>query len=169
MERSEDIRKVIDLLEEQELLKARFFAETERKFVFEETEEMDLELLDSEVCKNYHEMENALKRYLEIEDRLNRSYAKCYIRVFGYRFSVATGLEILHDLLGTPLRTHPIGVFLSMCSVSDKTAYAKQPRFFVDPMELEDDTVIEAVDSKVERFLIKLKYQIQKSNYENEA
>ena len=47
------------------------------------------------------------------------------------------------------------------------SSYAKQPRFFVDPMELEDDTVIEAVDSKVERFLIKLKYQIQKSNYEN--
>ena len=60
--------KVVDLLKEQELLKAKYFAETEQGFILEVEEGQDTEYLSEQIKKHYEEVSNALNRYMEIED-----------------------------------------------------------------------------------------------------
>lgn len=169
--------KVVDLLKEQELIKAKYFIETEQGFIVEVSEGQDTPYLSDQIYLRHKEMHEALERYIEIEDILNASYAKTYIEVLGYRFTVATGLNLLRDVEQVKrdpfsgklvVSTHPLGIFLSMCSVPCKFNYSKQPRTYVDPLGFEDDTIIEDVCYKIEEFLIQLKYAIEKSNNETE-
>lgn len=168
--------KVADLLKEQELLKAKYFTETEQPFIIEVTEE-DTSYLSSQICEHYREVSKALKRYMEIEDLLCTSYASTFISVLGYSFTVATGLKLLQEMEQIKrepytnkyiLNTHPFGVFLSMCSVPCKFNYSYEPRKYVDLLGLEDNTVIEDVNYKIEEFLIHLRYAIEKSNNETD-
>ena len=170
--------KVVDLLKEQELIKAKYFIETEQGFIVEVSEGQDTPYLSEQICQHYDEVYKALKRYMEIEDMLNASYAKTYIEVLGYHFSVATGLKLLKDMERVErepitgkyvVNTHPLGIFLSMCSVPCKFNYSFQPRTYVDPLGFKEDTIIEDVCYKIEEFLIQLKYAIEKSNNETEV
>lgn len=170
--------KVVDLLKEQELIKAKYFIETEQGFIVEVSEGQDTPYLSEQICQHYDEVYKALKRYMEIEDMLNASYAKTYIEVLGYRFTVATGLNLLRDVEQVKrdpfsgklaISTHPLGIFLSMCSVPCKFNYSFQPRTYVDPLGFKEDTIIEDVCYKIEEFLIQLKYAIEKSNNETEV
>ena len=170
--------KVIDLLKEQELIIARYFTETEEGFIIEVSDGQDTQYLSNQICKRYREVSEALKRYMEIEDLLNTSYANTFIHVMGYHFSVATGLKLLKDMERVErepitgkyvVNTHPLGIFLSMCSVPCKFNYSFQPRTYVDPLGFKEDTIIEDVCYKIEEFLIQLKYAIEKSNNETEV
>jgi len=170
--------KVVDLFKEQELIKAKYFLETEQGFILEADESQDTSYLSDQIRRHYKEVSDALKRYMEIEDLLSISYAKTYITVMGYRFTVATGLKLLQDMEQAKrepvtgnyiVNTHPMGIFLSMCSVPCKFCYSCQPKKYLDPLELEGDTVIEDVSYKIEEFLIQLKYEIEKSNNETEV
>lgn len=171
-------RKVIDLLREQDLIKAKYFIETEQPFIVQVTEGQDEAYLKEQVQMHYEEVSQALERYMEIEDLLSVSYANTFVEVMGYRFTVATGVKLLQEIEHVKrnpfngnymIDNHPMGIFLSMCSVSFKVDYAYEPRRFVDPVGLVGDTVIEDMSYKVEEFLIQLKYAIQKSNYETEV
>ena len=170
--------KVVDLLKEQELIKAKYFTETEEGFILKVDDEDDSELLSDQICRHYDEVSDALKRYMEIEDLLNVSYANTVIRVMEASFSVATGLKLLREMEQVErepitgkyiINAHPMGVFLSMCSTTCKFTYSNKPRKYLDPLNLQDDTVIEDVLYKVEEFLIELKYAIEKSNNETEV
>ena len=170
--------KVVDLLKEQELIKAKYFVETEEGFILKVDEEDDTELLSEQICKHYEEVSNALRRYMEIEDLLSVSNANTVIHVMGYHFSVATGIKLLRELKQVErdpitgkiiIETHPLGVFLSLCSTPCKFTYSNKSRKYLDPLNLQEDTVIEDVLYKVEEFLIELKYAIEKSNNEIEV
>lgn len=169
--------KVADLLKEQELIKAKYFTETEHPFILAAVEGQDRAYVSDQICRHYEEVSEALRRYMEIEDLLNVSYANTFIDVLGYRFTVATGLKLLRDMEQVErepftgkfvINNHPMGIFLSMCSPSCKYTYADEPREYLDPLGLEGDTVIEDVCCKTEEFLIELKYAIEKSNHEAE-
>lgn len=170
--------RVVDLLKEQELIKAKYFVETEQGFIIEVDEDEDTQYLSEQVCKHYEEVSNALRRYMEIEDLLNASYANTVIHVMGYHFTVATGLKLLREMEQVErepitgkiiIETHPLGVFLSMCSTPCKFTYSSKPRKYLDPMNLQENIIIEDVLYKVEEFLIELKYAIEKSNNEIEV
>ena len=170
--------RVVDLLKEQELIKAKYFVETEEGFILKVDDEDDTELLSEQICKHYEEVSNALRRYMEIEDLLNVSYANTVIHVMGYDFTVATGLKLLREMEQVErdpitgkiiIETHPLGVFLSLCSTPCKFTYSSKSRKYLDPLNLQEDTVIEDVLYKVEEFLIELKYAIEKSNNEIEV
>lgn len=170
--------RVIDLLMEQELIKAKYFTETEQGFIIEVDDEDDTELLSEQICKHYDEVSNALKRYLEIEDILNASYANTVIHVMGYHFSVATGIKLLRELKQVErdpitgkiiIETHPLGVFLSLCSTPCKFTYSSKSRKYLDPLKLQENIIIEDVCFKEDEFLIQLKYAIEKSNNEIEV
>ena len=90
--------KVVDLYKEQELIKAKYFLETEQGFILEVDESQDTPYLSDQIRRHYREVSDALKRYMEIEDLLSISYANTYITVMGYRFTVATGLKLLQDM-----------------------------------------------------------------------
>lgn len=169
--------KVVDLLKEQELIKAKYFTETEQGFILEVAEGQDTSYLSDQICKHYREVSDALKRYMEIEDLLSISYAKTYLNVMGYQFTVATGLKLIQDMEHVKrepitgkyiVNNHPMGLFLSMCSAPLKFNYCCEPRKYIDPLGLKEDTVVEDVLYKVEEFLIQLKYDIEKSNNETE-
>ena len=170
--------KVVDLLKEQELIKAKYFVETEEGFILKVDDEDDTELLSEQICKHYEEVSNALRRYMEIEDLLNVSYANTVIHVMGYDFTVATGLKLLRELKQVErdpitgkiiIETHPLGIFLSMCSTPCKFTYSSKSRKYLDPLKLQENIIIEDVLYKVEEFLIELKYAIEKSNNEIEV
>lgn len=170
-------RKVVDLLREQELLKAKYFRETEQPFILYVVEGQDTEYLNNQIVQHHKEVSEALERYMEIEDILNMSYASTFLEVLGYKFSVATGLKLLQDMEQVKrepitgkyiINTHPLGLFLSMCSVPCKFNYTCEPRKLVDPLGLNTETIIEDVNYKIEEFLIELKYAIEKSNRETD-
>ena len=170
--------RVVDLLKEQELIKAKYFTETEQGFIIEVDEDEDTQYLSEQICKHYDEVSNALKRYLEIEDILNKTYANTVIHVMGYDFTVATGLKLLREMEQVErdpitgkiiIETHPLGVFLSLCSTPCKFTYSSKSRKYLDPLKLQENIIIEDVLYKVEEFLIELKYAIEKSNNEIEV
>ncbi len=169
--------KVIDLLKEQELIKAKYFTETEQPFILKATDGQDISYLSKQICRHYKELSEQLKRYMEIEDLLRNSDAKTFIKVLGYQFTVATGLKLLREMEQVKrdpitgrivIDTHPMGVFLSMCSAPCKFIYSSEPINYVDPLGFAGDTVIEDVLFKEEEFLIQLRYAIKKSNNETE-
>ena len=170
--------RVVDLLKEQEHIKAKYFTETEQGFILKVDDEDDTSYLNEQICRRYEEVSNALRRYMEIEDLLNVSYANTVIHVMGYDFTVATGLKLLREMEQVErdpitgkiiIETHPLGVFLSLCSTPCKFTYSSKSRKYLDPLNLQEDTVIEDVLYKVEEFLIDLKYAIEKSNNEIEV
>lgn len=170
--------KVVDLLKEQELLKAKYFAETEQGFILEVEEGQDTEYLSEQIKKHYEEVSNALNRYMEIEDILSKVYASTYIQVLGHQFTVATGIKLLHEMtqvVKEPVTRHivtnyhPMSIFLSMCSAPSNFYYSSRKRGYLDPLGLKEDLIIEDVLYKVEEFLTHLRYAIEKSIQETEV
>ena len=172
--------KIADLLKEQELIEAKYFAEVEEGFIIPVYEGEDTSYLSEQICKRYTEMSNALKRYLQIDDILNEVYAKTFIQVLEYKISMTTGLRLLKDLGSENVerdpatgklfvKTHPLGIFLNMCSVPFKYVYSAQPIEYLDPLRLSDSIVIEDVLYKLEEFLIQLKHAVDKAIYETEV
>lgn len=132
--------KVCRLLDEQKYLEQKYFSE-------------DISFGDEQSTR-YKEVSKALLYYLQIEDKLNNMYANSFITVSGYCFTVATGLNILRRIEGVchdpvtgelEISTHPIGIFLSMCSSRTQD-----------------------IDLKLEQFLDELRGEIERFNIETE-
>lgn len=164
---------IADLIKEQELLRAQYFSD-DQPFILEVNDPQSKQYLSEQICQHYEEVSKALNRYMEIEDLLSHAYAKTVITVMGYPFTMATGLRILQDIEQVKrdpvtgdlrITTHPIGIFLSMCSVPDKYVYTNEPKDYVDPLSLLENTVLEDVCYKIDKFLIELKYAIENANY----
>ena len=132
--------KVCRLLDKKKYLENKYFSD-------------DISF-DDEQSPRYKEVSKALQYYLQIEDKLNNMYANSFITVSGYCFTVATGLNILQRIEGVyhdpvtgelEISTHPIGIFLSMCSSRTQD-----------------------IDSKLEQFLDELRNEIERFNIETE-
>ena len=168
--------KVVDLLKEQELLKAEFFASDDVPFIVRSTEKS--KYLENQIVSHYNEVSEALRRYLEIEDILSGIYAEYTIQVLGYpRFTVATGLKILREMEHIDrdkltgrliISDHPMSVFLNKCYAGQMN-YLPEETVVLDPNELLGDSTIEDVSYKVEQFKTELGYAIQKFNNETEV
>ena len=134
--------KVCHLLDEQKYLEKKYFSD-------------DYDFYDDDdQSEKYEEVFSALQRYMQIEDRLNNMYANSFITVLGYCFTVATGLNIIQRIEGVchdpvtgelEISTHPVGIFLSMCSSRTQD-----------------------IDSKLKKFLDELKSEIRRFNTETE-
>lgn len=164
--------KVIDLLKEQELLKAKYFDSDDIPFIVRHTEKN--EFIEKQMVSHYKEVSNALKRYLQIEDILNGVYAEYTIVIQGFRFTVATGLRLLkememvdHDKITGHLiiSSHPMAVFLNKC-YGGQMNYLPENTYVLDPNDLLGDMTIEDVSYRVEEFRVELKYAIEKFNNE---
>lgn len=169
--------KVVDLLKEQELLKAKYFASDDVPFIIRSSEENDY--LEKQMVKHYDEVSDALLRYLEIEDILSVVYAEYTIQVLGYpRITVATAIKILKEMefidkdkLSGHLivSQHPMAVFLNKCYAGQMN-YLPEEVKVLDPNDLlDDDTCIEDVSYKVEQFKVELGYALEKFYNETEV
>ena len=169
--------KVIDLLKEQELLKAKYFASEDVPFIVRSSEEN--KYLESQMIRHYNEVSDALQRYLEIEDMLSAVYAEYTIQVLEYpRFTVATGIKILKEMEFIDkdklsghliISQHPMAVFLNKC-YANQINYLPEEVKVLDPNELlDDDTCIEDISYKVEQFKIELGYALEKFYNETEV
>lgn len=167
--------KVVDLLQEMELLKAQFFADDDVPFIVRGKAEN--KYLESQMVAHYNEVSKALKRYLMIEDILSGIYAEYTIEVQGYRFSVATGIKLMkemqvidHDRVTGHLilSQHPMAIFLNKCYAGSMN-YLSEETKILDPNGLLGDTAIEDIIYRVDAFLIELKYAIEKFNLETEV
>lgn len=171
-QREEKIR-VVDLLKEQEMLKAKYFASDDVPFIIRSSEEN--KYLESQMVRHYNEVSDALQRYLEIEDILNAVYAEYTIQVLRYpRFTVATGIKIQKEMefidkdkLSGHLivSQHPMAVFLNKCYAGQMN-YLPEDSQVLDPNGLLGDRTIEDVSYRVEEFRVELKYAIEKFNNE---
>lgn len=167
--------KVVDLLKEQELLQAKYFASDDVPFIVRHTEKN--EFMENQIVSHYQEVSNALKRYLEIEDTLSAVYAEYTIPIQGFRFTVATGIKLLsemervdHDKITGYLiiSRHPMAVFLNKCYAGQMN-YLSEDTHILDPNGLLGNMTIEDISYRVEKFKIELKYAIEKFNLETEV
>lgn len=174
--------KVVDLIKEQKLILAKYFTEVEEGFIIEVNENDNTSYLSEQICMRYKEVSDALKRYMEIDDKLNKVYSNTYIQVLDYKLSLLTGVKLLeklgqgdNEVLRDPAtgklieKVHPMGVFLNMCSIPCKYTYSNKPREYLDPLGLADSIVIEDVLYKLEEFLIQLDCVIDKAINEIEV
>ena len=166
----EEKLKVVDLLKEQELLQAKFFASDDVPFIVRYTEKN--EFMEEQMAAHYQEVSNALKMYLATEDILSAVYAEYTIKVQGFRFTVATGIKLLKEmevidydrLTGHLLLSqHPMAVFLNKC-YGGQMNYLPEETKVLDPNGLLGNIIIEDVACRVKEFKTELKYAIEKFN-----
>ena len=86
--------KVVDLIKEQKLILAKYFTEVEEGFIIEVNENDNTSYLSEQICMRYKEVSDALKRYMEIDDKLNKVYSNTYIQVLDYKLSLLTGVKL---------------------------------------------------------------------------
>ena len=160
--------KVVDLLKEQELLKAKYFASDDVPFIVKYAEEN--KYLESQMVAHYQECKKALEKYLKIEDILSGIYAEYTIEVMGFRFTVSTGVQLLRELQSVDhdkltghliVSTHPMCIFLNKCYGGNMN-YLPSENVILDPNHLLGDTIIEDVMWKADEFLIELGNAIQR-------
>lgn len=167
--------KVVDLLKDQELLKAKYFASDDVPFIIRSTKEN--KYLESQMIQHFDEVSDALERYLEIEDILNSLYAEYTVSVLGFpSITVATGIKILKEMEHIDkdkltghliISDHPMSVFLNKC-YGGQLNYLPDETVVIDPNNLLGDSTIEDVSYKVEQFKIELGYAIEKFKNETE-